>query len=222
MRILVIIPAYNEERTIGQVVREIREQGYEVLVVDDGSADQTIGVARGAGAKVLRHFFNLGQGAALQTGFEYAQKQNYDIVVTFDADGQHEVKDITKILEPLLLGKYDVVLGSRFLRLENKVPLFKKIVLKLAVIFTRLTTGLKVTDAHNGLRALATKALEKVNLTQNGMAHASEILAQIAKNKLKYGEMPVSVYYTRYSQQKGQTIFNSFKILWELFWEKVK
>lgn len=222
MRVLVIIPAYNEASIIGRVVSAVVRAGYEVLVIDDGSEDTTARLAIQAGAKVLQHLINLGQGAALQTGFLYAQKNNYQFVVTFDADGQHEVEDIAKIIEPLLLSRYEIALGSRFLNPANKVPPLKKVILKLAVYFTRLTTGLKVTDVHNGLRAISVTVLPQLVLTQNGMAHASEIISLIKRWHLRWLEIPVVVNYSAYAQAKGQPLSNSFKILWDLFWQKIK
>ncbi|MFA6427913.1 MAG: glycosyltransferase family 2 protein [Candidatus Buchananbacteria bacterium] len=221
MKVLVIIPAFNEAAVIGSVVQKVKNEGFSVLVVDDGSSDQTSDQAKLAKALVVKHTINLGQGAALQTGFAYALQNDYQAVITFDADDQHEVKDIKRILQPLLAGQCEVVLGSRFLNSTNKIPVFKKLILKLAVIFTRLTTGLTVTDAHNGLRALTRSVLQKIKLEQNGMAHASEIISQIAKLKISYCEVPVTIYYTNYSRQKGQSIFNSFKILGEIFWQKI-
>lgn len=216
----IIIPAYNEGESIDLVLEDFCEKNYSILVVDDCSHDNTMDVALKHPIILLKHIINLGQGAALQTGFDYIidnSKAKY--VVTFDSDGQHDVTDIPKLLEPLVNQGYDVVLGSRFLDkdLLQNIPLSKWLVLKIGVLFTKLTTGLKVTDTHNGLRAFSIEALRKIYITQDRMAHASEILSQISKNNLRWIEVPVTIHYTEYSKKKGQSIWNSLNILWDLF-----
>ncbi len=222
MKISVVIPAYNESKTIASVVNEVKNKISEVVVVDDGSTDNSAQLAQGAGAKVLTHFLNRGQGAALQTGINFALNSGADIIVTFDADGQHSSGDIEKIIQPLLLGEVDVVLGSRFLDSKtNNTPLAKAIILKIAVWFTRRYTGLKVTDVHNGFRAFSRQAANLIKIKQDGMAHASEIIEQISENQLKFKEVPVAVKYTDYSKQKGQRLSNSFRIIWDLIISRI-
>ena len=216
MKIIVVIPAYNEAKVIYSVVNAVKDQVDEVIVVDDGSSDNTAEVATNAGAKVARHFLNRGQGAALQTGINFALKSGADIIVTFDADGQHVAKEIEQVVKPLLLGEVDVVLGSRFLNAANKIPLSRVILLKLATLFTRIYTGIKVTDAHNGFRALSRHAAEVIKIRQDGMAHASEIIEEIKKHNLKFKEVGVTINYTYYSLEKGQKLTNAFKIVWDL------
>ena len=219
LSIWVVIPAYNEQQVLGGVLRELVEHNpsFNVVVVDDGSADGTAAeAARIRQVHLLRHPINLGQGAALATGFEYALGEGADVVVTFDADGQMNPSDIDKLVEKINAG-YDVVLGSRFLNIQPQgMPALRKFLLKLAVVFTRTTGRLKVTDIHNGLRAFRSDALEKIVITQNQMAHASEILSEIARNKLRYCEVPVSIRYTDYSKAKGQSILNSINVMYEL------
>ena len=216
----VVIPAYNEAEMLGQVLTELAEhnRSYKIVVVDDGSSDQTAAIAAGLPVHLLRHPINLGQGAALATGIEYALKQKADIVVTFDADGQMAPEDIDKLVREVSKDGVDVALGTRFLTSSpigmSKV---KKIGLKLATLLTKITTGLSVTDTHNGIRAFKADALRKITITQNQMAHASEIISEIAHNKLSWREVPVTIRYTRYSKAKGQSIFNSINILFELF-----
>lgn len=219
--IWIVIPAYNEEQSIGNVLEEFSHRDYSVVVVDDCSSDGTTRVASGYPVVLLKHMINLGQGAALQTGFDYLlQKTNAKFVITFDSDGQHNVNDIPNIVGLLESGEYDVVLGSRFLN-TNKVdgmPFMKLVILKLGLLFTRVTTGLMITDTHNGLRGFSINALRMIRITQNRMAHASEILSQIAKRRLRFCEVQVNIRYTDYSMGKGQSIFNFVNILWDLFW----
>lgn len=216
MKITVVIPAFNEAKVISSVVSAVKGKVDEVIVVDDGSSDNTARVAKNAGAKVARHFLNRGQGAALQTGISFALKTGADIIVTFDADGQHVAEEIEQVVKPLLLGEVDVVLGSRFLKPENKIPQSRTILLKLATWFTRLYTGLKVTDAHNGFRALSRRAAEVIKIRQDGMAHASEIIEEIKRHNLKFKEVGVTIKYTYYSLEKGQKLTNAFSIVWDL------
>jgi len=216
MKICAVLPAYNEAKTIASVVKEVKDKVDEVIVIDDGSGDLTADLAQQAGAKVLTHFLNRGQGAALQTGINFALNQGADIIVTFDADGQHNPDDIKRVVQPLLLGEVEVVLGSRFLKSKSNIPLVRKFILRMAVWFTRLYTGIAVTDVHNGFRAFSRQATEKIKIKQDGMAHASEIIEQIKTRHLRYMEIPVTIKYTDYSLQKGQKISNSFRILWDL------
>ena len=220
MKTLVLIPAYNEEKTIHKVISEVKANGFDVLVVDDGSGDNTAKLAHDAGAYVLVHKINRGQGATLKTGIEYAKRSDYEVVAFFDADGQMRADEISKIIAPVISSDCEVALGSRFLGRAINIPLSKKITLKLACLFTRITTGLKLTDTHNGFQAWSVSALKKINLTQDGFAHASELLQEIADKKIKYKEMPVTIVYTIYSKMKGQSVFNAFNIIWDLIIKK--
>lgn len=212
-----VIPLFNEGQVIGDVVRDTRQVFRHVVVVDDGSSDDGAELARAAGAAVVYHPVNLGQGAALQTGFEYClTKPGMRWVVTFDADGQHQVGDVLAMLEMARSQDLAVVFGSRFLDDRTAPGLAKRIVLRLAVGYTNLTTGTKLTDAHNGLRLLRRDVVERLDITQNRMAHASEIVAQIGAMKIRYGESPVHILYTDYAKAKGQSLWNSVNILVEL------
>jgi polyprenyl-phospho-N-acetylgalactosaminyl synthase len=208
----IVCAAYNEARTISGVVSELRHAGYQVVVVDDGSNDGTRHLAAAAGANVITHPINLGQGAALQTGIEYALAQGADAIVTFDADGQHRVSDIARLVE-----QADFALGSRFLGQTYNLPWLRRWVLRAATVFTRLTTGLSLTDSHNGLRALTRRGACAIRLRQNRMAHASEIVSEIARSRLPYVEVPVTIEYTAYSLAKGQRLGDSVMILLDLF-----
>jgi polyprenyl-phospho-N-acetylgalactosaminyl synthase len=213
--IWLVVAAYNEAAVIGQVVSDLTGHGYRVVVVDDGSADATGSAAGSAGAIVITHLVNLGQGAALQTGIAFALRRGADAVVTFDADGQHRASDVALLIEALNTGA-DFALGSRFLSGTTKMPLSRRLLLRAATWFTRLTTGLKVTDTHNGLRAMTRRGAAKISLRQNRMAHASEILHEIARSGLRYVEVPVTIEYSGYSLGKGQRLADSLKVLVDL------
>lgn len=213
----VIVPAYNEEGAIGDVISSLRNTGYRILVVDDGSRDGTADRAVEAGASVLRHMINLGQGAALQTGIDCALLRGADYIVTFDADGQHEVTEIGRLLAALNENEAEFALGSRFLGEVRGITRGRRILLRGAALFTRVTTGLSVTDSHNGFRAMTRRGASSISLRQNRMAHASEILHQIARSGLHYTEVPVTIKYTRYSVAKGQRSSEAISILLDLF-----
>ena len=213
----VVIAAYNEARAIGHVVAGLAALPYRILVVDDGSTDATGDLAARAGAEVLKHPINLGQGAALQTGIDYALLRAATHVVTFDADGQHRPEDIAGLLAGLSAHNADFALGSRFRGAAVHLPPLRRLLLRAATTFTRLTTGLDVTDAHNGLRAMTRRGAARIRLRQNRMAHASEILHQIATSGLPYVETPVTIQYSHYSLAKGQRASEFVVILLDLF-----
>lgn len=216
-RLWVVVPAYNEVRRIGGTVARLRSAHDHVVVVDDGSRDQTAEVARAAGAIVLQHPVNLGQGAALQTGICYALRERAQYVATFDGDGQHDVADIERLLRRLVETGSDVALGSRFLGEAIAIPVGRRVLLKAAILFTALTTGLKLSDVHNGLRVFTAEAAEKLTIRQNRMAHASEILENIARHKLRYVEVPNTVRYSVETLAKGQRGSGAFAIVADLF-----
>ena len=216
----VVIPAYNESEVIASVLSNLQsfDTSYKIVVVDDCSTDDTVAFAKKFNIYVLKHPINLGQGAALATGIQYALSKNAEIIITFDADGQMYPEDIKKLVTKLQNSNYDVVLGSRFLEEKPQgITKSKALTLKLAVLFSKMTTGLRITDTHNGLRAFTADASRKITISQNRMAHASEILTEISRAKLNYCEVPVTIKYTDYSKNKGQSIFNSLNILYELF-----
>jgi glycosyltransferase involved in cell wall biosynthesis len=213
----VVIPLYNEEGVISDVILEVREVFPQVVCIDDGSTDGSAAAAAEAGARVVRHPFNLGQGAALQTGFQFALSDpSMKYVVTFDADGQHQIADAVGMVERLRAGEAEVVFGSRFMDDRTKANFAKKMVLRAAVGYTNLTTNTRLTDAHNGLRAISRRVVAEIDITQNRMAHASELVAQIGASKATYVEHPVHILYTDYSKAKGQSLWNSVNILADL------
>ena len=204
---------YNESAVITDTVRQLSTAFGRIVCVDDGSQDDTGLLASRAGATVVHHPVNLGQGAALQTGVDYALGSSARYFLTFDADGQHRIEDALAMVERLREGDVDIVLGSRFLGTELQVPSLRKFILRVAVLFTRMTTGLALTDTHNGLRVMnrSTAVLFKIRLS--GMAHASEILDVVARHNLSYEEMPISVVYSQYSLAKGQSSLNAVNVL---------
>lgn len=211
---------YNEATVVGSVIEGLLPYFPNVVCVDDGSRDGSQEVARAAGAVVVQHPINLGQGAALQTGISYAlQDPDMESIVTFDADGQHRVEDAIEMVKRVQDGEADIVLGSRFLDDRTQISPMKRLVLKTAAIQMRLATGLRLTDAHNGLRAFNRTVAAGFDITQNRMAHASELIHQLAKMKPAYVEHPVEIIYTDYSKAKGQSLLNSVNILAELLFK---
>ena len=215
--VAIVIPVFNEAGMIAEVVTEVRRTFTNVICVDDGSVDNSGQIAKESGAKTYFHPMNLGQGAALQTGIEGAiSMPEIKYLVTFDADGQHSVSDAKAMVDRLRKGDIEVVFGSRFLDERTEIGFLKKLVLKVAVFYTNALSGVKLTDAHNGLRAFNRNVAQSIELTHNGMAHATEIVNQISRGKFKYTEMPVHIVYTDYSKAKGQSLWNSVNILFDL------
>ncbi|TAE34043.1 MAG: glycosyltransferase family 2 protein [Cytophagales bacterium] len=220
-KIFVVIPSYNEGKVVRQTIRSLGD-GYNVVLVDDASTDDTINSVRDLPIYYLRHDINLGQGAALQTGMDFAHQHGADVVVHFDADGQHNPADIEKFINILRTQEIDIVLGSRFLREEDLVaiPRFRRLLLRVARIINGLLTGMWLSDAHNGFRVMNRRALAAIQLKENRMAHASEILMQIRRHELRYIEMPTHIIYTDYSQVKGQRWQGAIDIIIDVFINK--
>jgi glycosyltransferase involved in cell wall biosynthesis len=209
----IVVPAYNEESIIGGIVAELRG-AYAVVVVDDGSTDATLHAAEGAGARVLRHAVNRGQGAALQTGIDYALSRGAERLVTFDADGQHAAEDVEALLEALDRG-VEVALGSRFLGKIQGASARRVAFLRAVVWLSNRLSGLRLSDAHCGLRAFRADVAPKLRIHQDRMAHASELLAHVKKHRLRFVEVPVTISYTAYSTAKGQRPLDGLRILFE-------
>lgn len=214
--VCVVIPLYNEATVIADVIKGLLPVFPHVVCIDDGSRDGSGAIALAAGARLVTHPINLGQGAALQTGFEYALERDTRFVVTFDADGQHRVVDAAAMVDRARREDLAIVYGSRFLDDRTKPGILKRIVLKTAVWATNVTTRTKLTDAHNGLRVIRNDALRRIKLKQDRMAHGTEIVVQLGKTKLPFAEEPVEVLYTDYSRAKGQSLLNSVNILVDL------
>ncbi len=201
-----VIAAWREATAVGAVVTNLRTAGWpHVVVVDDGSDDATAAVARDAGAWSLRHVLNRGQGAALQTGIRFALQRGARVVVTFDADGQHRVDDLPALVGPVWRGEVHAALGSRFLDHAAQVPPARRVLLAAAIVFGRVVSGVRLSDAHNGLRALSGELAAGLDLEMDRMAHASEIVDQIARSGLAFREVSVRIDYTAYSIAKGQS-----------------
>jgi glycosyltransferase involved in cell wall biosynthesis len=222
-RAFIVIPSFNEGIALRRTVDSLLPHGYQIVVVDDGSQVPASEVLAGLPVHYLRHFTNLGQGAALETGTEYAVSRNADVIIHFDADGQHDPSCLSDLIRPILAGECDVVLGSRFLdpRHIASVPFRRRMVLRAGIVISWLFTGVWLTDTHNGLRALSGAAARKVRMKEAGFAHATEILALIKKAKLRYREFPTLVRYTEESLAKGQTGWNGVNILFDLMVSRV-
>ncbi len=217
MEVAVIVPVYNEVKVIAGVVKNLKKTFSNVVCVDDGSIDGSAKEISKAGAILIKHPINMGTGAALQTGIEYARSiPSNKYFVTFDADGQHKVEDVKKMLEKMEKTGVDIVMGSRFLGKTENISKTKKIVLKLAIKFSNFTSGIKLTDTHNGLRVFNRKVAERMQITMSDMAHASEILEIVRENKFSYKEVPVTIVYTDYSKSKGQSVLNAINIAFDV------
>ncbi|MEM7560582.1 MAG: glycosyltransferase family 2 protein [Planctomycetota bacterium] len=214
--IWIVVAAYNEAARIKPTLGGLTSLGYNIVVVDDGSSDATAEVAKTSPVWVLRHPINCGQGAALQTGIDFALSRGAEAIVTFDGDGQHDPADLPQMLKPVLDEEVDIALGSRFLGRVENIPLARRALLRAAILFTRLTSGLKLTDTHNGFRVFSRKAAQAIRIRQPRMAHASEILDQIAARGLSYVEVPVTIRYTQETLEKGQSTWDAVRISGQL------
>ncbi|MFA6099453.1 MAG: glycosyltransferase family 2 protein [Patescibacteria group bacterium] len=225
MRVIGVIPAFNEQSRIAEVLRASLSYLDGIIVVDDGSSDQTFEVAASVDSSrvtVLRHAVNRNQGAALRTGTEAALMSGADIVIHLDADGQHDPKDLPDLIKPILDGQADVVLGSRFLGVEaTGMPLVRRWLLKAGRWFNILALGIskKITDPQSGLRAMTAEAARRLRFYQDGKAHTSEILRCITRLGLRWVEIPAHIKYTEDTLTKAGTnrTSDAFSIAWHLF-----
>lgn len=220
--VAILIPVYNEAGMVKQTVDAIPGYFRQIICVDDGSTDATKEQLLKTRAQVVSHAINLGQGAALQTAIEYALLDTRcEYFVTYDADGQHNIRDVERMLSMIRTKQLDIVLGSRFLGNGKNMKWSKKIILKLAIKFTNLMSGVKLTDAHNGLRVFNRTTAEQMQLTMADFSHASEIIDSIVDKNFSYAEAPVTITYTDYSRSKGQSILNSVNIVFDVVLNKV-
>ena len=214
----IVVPAFNEAGVIGDVITDLRSVFSHVVCVDDGSDDGTGDFARRAGAHLVRHPVNLGQGAAIQTGVEYARRQpGAQVFATFDADGQHRVMDLITMIDRLGAGDVDVVIGTRFGAGVSRPPLLKRVVLQSAARLSPRGRRLGLTDTNNGLRVFNKTVADGLDITMNGMSHANEFIMLITENRWRVAEETVEVLYTEYSQSKGQPLLNGVNIIFDGF-----
>jgi len=210
MKIFVVIPAYNEAKTIVQVIQDIKKHIQNIIVVDDGSKDRTAQLAKEQKAIVYSHLINRGLGGALATGIKAALNHEADIILTFDADGQHQAEDIPKMIKPIVNSEADVVIGSRMLE-NNKMPWHRKMAVKIGNLITRFLFGAYTSDSQSGLRAFNKKAASSLRLVTNKMEVSSEIIKEIKRQNLRLKEIPIKAIYTDYSLSKGQNFFVGLK-----------
>lgn len=215
MKLLIIIPAFNEESVIRETIKGIKNAlkgNFPILVVDDGSSDHTGTVAKEEGVIVIRHPINRGLGGALGTGLYWAKINNIDYCVTFDADGQHDPKDLKKMLEPILNNEADVVIGSRTINGWKELPTDRKLIMAVSNFLTWFLFGIKTTDSLSGFRAFNRVAIEKIRIQTDRMEVSNELFCEIKRNKLRLMEVPIKVIYSDYSRSKGQKNSNSFSV----------
>jgi glycosyltransferase involved in cell wall biosynthesis len=217
----IVVPAFNEAGVIGDVIADLRSVFPNVVCVDDGSADDTGDIALRAGAHLLRHPVNLGQGAAIQTGVEYARSRpGAQVFATFDADGQHRVSDVLTMIDQLTAEAADIVIGTRFGAGVSRPPLLKRVVLQTAAWLSPRGRRLGLTDTNNGLRVFNKTVADRLDITMNGMSHATEFIMLIDENHWRVVEQPVEVLYTEYSSAKGQPLLNGVNIIVDGFLRK--
>jgi glycosyltransferase involved in cell wall biosynthesis len=220
--VVVVIPAYNEERTISEVIRGLKQHEFtRIIVVDDGSTDRTSELARHEDIILLRHLFNRGLGGALGTGIRAAVRFRPEIIVTFDADGQHDPNDIPRLLEPIQKAEADVVIGSRMLD-PRGMPRRRRLANRVANLVTYLLFGGWTTDSQSGLRAFSRTAAAQIRIMTSGMEVSSEIIGETVAHRLKYTEVPVKAIYTDYSLSKGQGFTVGLRTLMKLILAKVR
>lgn len=219
-RTVCVVPFYNEGRVLDTVLESLTEVFENVLCIDDGSSDASATIATNRNARVIRHCLNVGQGGALATAFQVVlSERQFQYLVTFDADGQHDPVDAQRMVHALASSDHDVIFGSRFLhQRSSQIPFFKRSLLRAMVWFNRLVTDVRLTDTHNGLRAIRVSALPHLQLQHFGMAHATELVSLVLQSHLRYSELSVDVKYTEYSKSKGQSMFNSINIVLDFLW----
>ena len=221
LKTVVVIPAYNEEKVIGSVIDNLKKEGFkEIIVIDDGSVDNTFHVAKEKKVFAYSHIINRGLGGALNTGISAALMHDADIIVTCDADGQHDPNDIKKAISMLIKEDLDVVIGSRLINSKG-MPLSRKVINSGASWITYFLFGVYSSDTQSGLRVFKKTAAEKIEIKTNRMEVSSEIIKEIGRNKFKFKEIPIKAIYTEYSLAKGQKGSNAFKILYKLILRKI-
>lgn len=231
MKTIIVIPAYNEEQTVGEVVRRAAGQA-DTLVIDDGSTDRTREIARAAGARIVSHVVNRGLGAALGTGLAAALAHGAEVIVTLDADLQHDPEEMPRLVEPIVSGKADLVIGSRLLPFStplnpsqpfsSPMPWYRQFQNKTGNLVTYFLFGVRCTDTQSGFRAFSRRAAEMIQIQTDGMEVSSEILQQAHRLGLRMVEVPIAARYSRYSLSKGQNLALGVRTAWRLFLQRLK
>ncbi len=218
MKATIIVPAFNEEQVIRKVLKELKINlkkilsEYEILVVDDGSTDNTKKETLKEGVKVISHPINRGLGGALGTGLAYAKKKKSKLMVTFDSDGQHDSKDIQRVISPILKNQADVVIGSRTLKGANKIPIDRRIIIWGSNLITKLFFSVSTSDSQSGFRAFSRRAIKKINIITQGMEVSTEFFTEVKRHNLRIVEVPIKVIYSDYSRTKGQSNLNALSV----------
>jgi polyprenyl-phospho-N-acetylgalactosaminyl synthase len=220
--IFIVVPCFNEAKVVKNTVGSLLEKGYRVVVVDDASSDDSRASLNGMPVHYLRHEVNLGQGAALQTGISFALSKGASWIVTFDADGQHDVNDIPKLMQISANTKAGVVFGSRFIRGGTaNIAASRKLILRVARLINYFASGILLSDANNGLRLISRDAASKILITENRSTHSAQIQNMVQLNRISYAECPVNITYTDYSRSKGIKNIASIRILYEMILFKI-
>ena len=225
-RVALIIPAYNEAKMVGKVVRDLHKTftktsyEFQVVVVNDGSSDDTATLARAGGAHVIDHIINSGSGAATATGLSYAHSKDFDVAATLDADGQHDANDVLQGVNNLLKGDADLLIGSRIIE-SGDMSLLKTIGNKGLSIITLMLFGINVTDSQSGLRIFSKVALKELRWKTSGYEFCSEMLWRANQAGLRIAEYPIKAIYTEYSMGKGQSNWNGFNIVKVLLRQRI-
>ena len=215
--IYVIVPAFNEQNVIKDIINNLLKDFSNVIVINDGSNDKTLETINDLDIKILNHEINLGVGAAVQTGFDYVSNiPDAKAVITFDADGQHLVDDAVAMAKEIMICDEGIIFGTRFPKHSKNIPMVKRIVLKLIAKITDLVTGVSLSDAHNGLKAYKVSIIKELELQFSSYSYESELITQVAKKKIDYKEMPTDIKYTSYSIKKGQKLLNGLLIIEDL------
>ena len=195
MQVVIGIPAYNEEKNIAKIIVKLQNIANKIIVCNDGSTDLTSEISNKMGAIVINHPKNLGYGAAIKSLFSKARELDADVLITFDADGQHRIEDINKVLEPIEHNNADIVIGSRFLDKKMKIPTYRKIGINAITKMSNITTKKKITDSQSGFRAYNKKSLQEIIPSDNGMGVSTEILIKANKKLLRVIEVPITILY---------------------------
>lgn len=216
-KVFILIPAYNEETKIEEVLDSLKLSFKNIVVVNDGSTDKTQSIIENKDVMVIRHILNLGQGAAVSSGMSYIKNEKKaEALITFDADGQHSVDDAVLFAKEIINCDEEIIFGSRFLKNKENIPYLKRASLKAVTFITNFLTNTRLSDTHNGLKAIKISCLDKINISIDGFAFESQIIQQVGKQKIKYKEMPTNTIYTDYSKKKGQKLSNGLLIIEDL------